>query len=56
MKTKTHIKAGKLIGDTFARFTHATGMDRLAEKYTEKTGRDCGCDKRRVILDKLFPF
>ena len=56
MKVKTCIKAGKIVGDTVERFTCATGLDKLAEKYTATTGRDCGCGKLHQILDCLFPF
>ncbi len=56
MKTKTDLRAGKLVGDAVERFTKATGLDALAEKYTDQTGKDCGCDKRHEILDRVFPF
>lgn len=56
MKVKTHIKAGQGLGDAVADFTHLTGIDRLAEAYTEITGKDCGCKARQQALNQLFPF
>lgn len=44
------------LGDTIANFTHVTGLDKLAHKYTELTGRDCGCQQRRELLNKLVPY
>jgi hypothetical protein len=44
------------LGDTVAKLTHATGIDRLAKAYTRMTGRDCGCDKRQVKLNRIKPY
>jgi hypothetical protein len=44
------------LGDTIAKITHATGMDKLAELYTKITGRDCGCTSRQEALNKLVPY
>lgn len=47
----------KGLGDSIARVTHATGMDRLAEKMAKYAGkRDCGCKKRQERLNQLFPY
>lgn len=45
----------KGFGDTVAKFTHATGIDKLfADK---KTGQPCGgCQKRREALNQMFPY
>lgn len=58
MKVRTGIKAGQSegLGDTIATFTHTTGLDKLAKLYTQKTGKDCGCDARREALNSLFPY
>jgi hypothetical protein len=32
------------------------GLGDLIEKVTEKTGKDCGCGKRRDKLNKAIPF
>ena len=46
----------KGFGDTVAKITHSTGLHKLAELYTEITGRDCGCRNRQEALNKLFPY
>ena len=56
IKVRTGLKAGKLIGDTLEKFFKAIGLDKRAEKYTQQTGKDCGCAKRKAIFDKLLPF
>ena len=40
-------------GDTVAKFTEATGVDKLVHFIA---GEDCGCDKRKEKLNKLFPY
>lgn len=44
------------LGDTVAKITHATGLDKLSELYTNITGRDCGCASRQEALNKLVPY
>jgi len=46
----------KGLGDTVAKITHATGLDKLAEMYTEITGKPCGCSERQDALNKLVPY
>jgi hypothetical protein len=47
----------KGLGDSIARVTHATGLDRLAEKMAAARGKqDCGCKKRQERLNQLFPY
>lgn len=55
MKVHTALRAGKPLGDRVAEFTRATGLNRLARLYTGLTGKDCGCEKRRQLLNRLFP-
>lgn len=43
-------------GDTIAKITHTTGLDKLAEAYTNITGKPCGCQSRQEALNKLFPY
>ena len=40
-------------GDTVAKFTEATGIDKVVHFIA---GEDCGCDKRKEKLNKLFPY
>jgi len=41
------------LGDTIAKITKATGIDK-AVKFI--AGEDCGCDKRKDALNRLFPY
>lgn len=56
MRVKTELKAGKLLTDVVEGTSKMLGLDKLADKYTEKTGRDCGCNKRKSILDSMSPI
>ena len=46
-------KESKGLGDTIAKITKATGIDK-AVKFI--AGEDCGCDERKEILNKMFPY
>ena len=46
----------KGFGDTFDRFTKATGIKWLIITISNKLGVDCGCKKRRELLNKWFPY
>ncbi|QDP51032.1 MAG: hypothetical protein Unbinned6004contig1002_18 [Prokaryotic dsDNA virus sp.] len=46
------MKKSKGIGDDIAKFTKATGIDKLAKKVL---GNDCGCEERRQKLNQMFP-
>ncbi len=56
MKIRTRIKAGQGLGDAVADMAQLTGMNRLAEAYTQVTGKDCGCKARQEKLNQLFTF
>jgi len=43
----------KGLGDTIAKITKATGIDKVAKFIA---GEDCGCDERKEKLNKLFPY
>ena len=45
--------SSKGLGDTIAKITKATGIDKVAKKVL---GDDCGCDKRKEALNKMFPY
>ncbi len=55
MRVRTDLKAGQGLGDLIADFTHQTGLDQLAVKYEQQTGKDCGCQARQAKLNELFP-
>ncbi len=43
----------KGLGDTIAKITKATGIDKVAKKVL---GEDCGCEERKDRLNKIFPY
>ena len=51
LKDKTQIK----LGDAVEKITKATGIKKVVKKFTPE-GKDCGCDKRKEQLNKLFRF
>jgi hypothetical protein len=46
----------KGLGDTVEKIAKATGLAGVAKVITEVTGKDCGCDKRKEMLNKAFPY
>ena len=45
------------LGDTIAKITHATGLDKVADAVAKAAGaEDCGCNKRRKTLNEIFPY
>jgi len=46
----------KGLGDDIKKITSATRLDKLAERIAELTSGDCGCERRRKKLNKLFPY
>ena len=48
------LKAGKPLGDAVADLTQVTGLDKVAQLYTNLTGKDCGCQSRQEKLNRLF--
>ena len=43
----------KGLGDTIEKITTATGIKKVVHKIA---GEDCGCNKRKNILNKVFPY
>jgi len=41
------------LGDTIQKITKATGIEKVVKDIF---GDDCGCDKRRDRLNKMFPY
>lgn len=45
------------LGDLIAKITHFFGIDKLAERIAKARGKeDCGCERRRSLLNRIFPF
>ena len=43
----------KGLGDSIEKITKATGIDKVAKFIM---GNDCGCEERKIALNKLFPY
>ena len=51
------VSKSKGLGDSIAKITHATGIDRMAKNMAKVIGKaDCGCNKRRDTLNRAFPY
>lgn len=47
----------KGLGDTIAKFTHVTKLDKVADYVAKLAGLEgCGCDERKEYLNELFPY
>lgn len=46
------------LGDTIARATKATGLDKLAQRFAEGLNipGGCGCKERQAYLNKVVPY
>ena len=43
-------------GDTFEKFTTKTGIKKVVDTVAKATGSDCGCNKRKNTLNRVFPY
>lgn len=50
---KNHEAKSEGVGDTVAKITKATGIEK-AVKFL--AGEDCGCDSRKKVLNHIFPY
>lgn len=55
MKVRTGLQVGQWLSDWITQVCQATGIADRAKKYEQVTGQDCGCEKRKAILDSLLP-
>ena len=46
----------KGLGDTIEKITKVTGIKKVVDKISKVTNKDCGCNKRKNKLNKLFPY
>jgi len=44
------------LGDSIEKITKATGIKKVVDTVSKVTGKDCGCNKRKNQLNKLFPY
>ena len=49
-------KKSKGLGDSIEKITKATGIKKVVDKVAKATGKDCGCNKRKDTLNRLFPY
>ena len=56
MALKVPNKNPKGLGDTIENFTTITGIKSLADFTTSLVKKDCGCNKRKEDLNKIFPY
>lgn len=49
------VKRSQGLGDTVEKVAKKTGVKKLVEFFTPE-GKDCGCDKRKETLNRLFPY
>lgn len=43
-------------GDVVEAITEATGIKAAVERRAKRTGKPCGCEKRRDALNRMIPF
>jgi hypothetical protein len=47
----------KGLGDTIAKITQATGLDKVAHAVAKAVGEEsCGCPERQEALNRMFPY
>jgi len=46
----------KGLGDTIEKITTATGIKKVVKAVAAATGKDCGCNKRKDTLNRIFPY
>lgn len=50
-------RPSKGLGDSIAKITKATGLDKVAQGMAKAVGKDdCGCNERRDTLNRVFPY
>lgn len=46
----------KGLGDTIEKITTVTGVKKVVDTISKAVNVDCGCNKRRDTLNRVFPF
>ena len=44
------------VGDSIEKFPKATGIKKVVDKVAKANNSDCGCNKRRDTLNRVFPY
>tara|TARA_R100000541_G_scaffold5598_1_gene13065 strand:+ start:12534 stop:12953 length:420 start_codon:yes stop_codon:yes gene_type:complete len=53
---KNHEAKSEGLGDTVEKITKATGIKKVVDTVFQKLEKSCGCDERKISLNKLFPY
>ena len=53
---KNNLMKSRGLGDTIEKITKATGIKKVVQQVSKATGKDCGCNKRRDTLNRVFPY
>ena len=53
---KNHTNKSEGVGDTVAKITKATGIEKAVNTVFDVFGLDCGCDSRKKVLNHIFPY
>ena len=55
-RTRIADKSSRGLGDSIEKFTTKTGIKKVVDTVAKATGSDCGCNKRRDTLNRVFPY
>tara|TARA_R100001443_G_scaffold6485_1_gene15354 strand:- start:17254 stop:17421 length:168 start_codon:yes stop_codon:yes gene_type:complete len=50
------MEESKGLGDSIEKFTTTTGIKKVVDAISKKVGKDCGCKKRKAVLNKKYPY
>ena len=50
------MEKSKGLGDSIEKFTKATGIKKVVDTVSKITNKDCGCNKKKDPLNRLFPY
>ena len=51
-----YMEKSKGLGDSIEKFTKATGIKKVVDTVSKITNKDCGCNKKKDTLNRLFPY
>ena len=51
-----NIMKSKGLGDTIEKITTVTGIKTVVDTISKITKKDCGCQKKKEALNKVFPY
>lgn len=54
MRIVESLERPMMLGDKLERVFRLVGIKRAAKLYEAKTGRSCGCDKRKETLNRII--